>query len=107
MVYVVQENPKFNILPAQRFGEISVLLPKGSQVMFSPGPAVAELDRKLSNFSDDDYLLCIGDPAAIGIACAVACKWNQGRVTLLKWDRQEADYYAISVNLYPKKGEPN
>ncbi len=100
MVYVVQENPRYNITPAQRFGEIIVLLPPGAQVMFSPGPTVHELNRKLQHFSDEDYLLCIGDPVAIGIATAVACRWNQGRARLLKWDRQETDYYAIPINLY-------
>jgi hypothetical protein len=99
-VYVVQEDPKKNILPAKRFGELEILLPEGSQIMFSPGPVVETLNRKLQAYGDNDFLLCIGDPAAIGIATAVASRWNQGKVRLLKWDRQERDYYEVSFNVF-------
>ena len=99
MVYVVQDNPNVNILPAGRFGEIVVLLQPGN-IMFSPGPVIHELNKKLNKFSDEDYLLCIGDPSAIGIATAVASRWNNGRIKLLKWDRMEKDYYPIEFDIH-------
>lgn len=104
MVYVIQEQQGKNILPAQKYGEIKVLLPPGMQIGFSAGQIVKQIDLKLSNFNDKDYLVLIGDPVAIGIAVAVAAKWNQGRVKLLKWDRQEFTYYPVTLNLY-EKGE--
>jgi len=105
MVYVVQEQPDKNIVSAQKFGEIKILLPHGSNIMFSAGQATHNLVAKMSDFNDDDYLLLIGDPTAIGIATAVACMWNQGRVKLLKWDRQAAMYYPVQVNLYQKESD--
>jgi len=99
-VYVIQDDPNKNILPAQRFGEIVTLLPVGKNIMFSPGPVVSELTRKLARFCSEDYLLCIGDPAAIAIATAVASRWSNGRVSLLKWDRMEKDYYPIKFDIY-------
>lgn len=104
MVFVIQEQSSKNILPAADFGEIKVLLPSGAQITFSPGPVTRELMRGLAKFNDEDYLLLMGDPVAIGIATAAAAHHNQGRVKMLKWDRQERQYFPISINLY-QKGE--
>ena len=99
-VYVVQDQPGKNILPAQAYGEINVLLDSNKQIRFSTGQVVNQLKVALSGFSDEDYLLLIGDPVAIGVATALAAEWNQGRVKFLKWDRQEMQYYVVSVNIH-------
>lgn len=101
-VYIVQESPGKNVLGATSFGNPEFLLPSDRQVTFSPGPTVFELRNRLQRFCDDDYILLIGDPAAIGIACMVAGEANLGRVKLLKWDRQEQRYYPIQVDLHPE-----
>jgi len=44
----------------------------------------------------------MGDPAAIGLACAIAANINQGRFNLLKWDRQEQDYYPVVVDIHQR-----
>lgn len=105
MVYVIQEQKGKNLIPATKYGELKFLLPQGTQITFSAGQAVNKLKIELSDFNDNDYLLLIGDPVAIGITFAVAAEWNQGKVKVLKWDRQESMYYPLSINLYPKKGE--
>ena len=101
-VYVVQEVPKFNVLSAKKYGELELLLPPG-QVILSAGPTVSRLKHKLRNFTYMDYLLLIGDPLAIGVAVAIASSANRGKVALLKWDRQEQQYYPLTVNLYGGK----
>jgi len=106
MVYVTQEQEGKNILPALKYGELTVLVSSSTQVGFSAGQVTREIDAKLSNFNDEDYLLLIGDPIIIGIAIAMAGKWNQGRVKVLKWDRQEHVYYPVSLNFF-EKGESN
>ena len=53
---------------------------------------------------DEDYLLLMGDPSAIGIACAIAATQNRGKFKCLKWDRREYKYYPIEVNLF-ERGE--
>jgi ABC-type sugar transport system substrate-binding protein len=53
----------------------------------------------MTSFTDMDYIVCIGDPAAIGIVCALAAQMNGGRFTVLKWDRQEHVYYPVHVDL--------
>jgi len=106
VVFVVQESPDKNLLPAAKYGELKILLSPGP-VVLSPGPTVMKLRRELRGFCDEDYLLLIGDPAAIGIACMVAGDMNRGRVKVLKWDRQEQMYYPVAVDLYAgrEKGE--
>ena len=98
-VYVVQEVPKFNVLPARKYGELELMLPPGL-ITLSAGPTVNRLKHKLRNFTDMDYLLLIGDPLAIGLAVAIASNANRGKARLLKWDRQEKQYYPLNVNLY-------
>ena len=106
-VYVVQEvfkkekgiaRPLFNLNPAREFGQISVLLPSG-QVMLHPIPMVRELQKKLKDFCDDDYILPIGDPSAIAVASIVATKNNCGRFKMLKWDRKAGAYDVIEITI--------
>ena len=83
---------------------IMLLFESGTQIMFSPQPAIRKLKRKLRDFNDNDYLLMMGDPAAMGIACCVAAEMNRGKFKILKWDKKQQRYYPVSVNLN-EKGE--
>jgi hypothetical protein len=98
-VYVIQESPGKNIVGASDYGSIYVMLPKDSQVMFESDSFIKEISEKMKDFSNDDYLLLIGDPTAIGIACSIAAKYNDQEYNVLKWDRQEKKYFAIHINL--------
>ena len=98
-VYVVQEVIGRNVLSAEKFGDLELLLPEGSQIVLSAGPTVNRLRYTLRNFNDDDYLLLIGDPSAIGIACAIAATNNRGQFKCLKWAKREYKYYPVEINL--------
>ena len=109
IVYVLQElqgtsigRPKYNIIGAQKFGKLKVLLKENTQIVLSPGPIIFELRRLLRDYTSKDYLLLSGDPSVIGIACSVVSDINNGRFNLLKWDRQEQMYYPLEINLYEK-----
>ena len=95
-VYVLQElpgtsigRPKYNIIGAQKYGKLKVLLKENTQIIMSPGPIIFELRRLLRDYTSKDYLLLSGDPSVIGIAVAIASDINNGRFNLLKWDRKE------------------
>ena len=103
-VYVVQEVSGRNILSAEKFGKLELLLPEGSQLVLSSGPTVKRLTHKLRNFNDEDYLLLMGDPAVIGLACVIASEINVGAYKVLKWDRIEKDYYPVSIDIH-KRGD--
>ena len=109
IVYVIQEipgtqsgNPKINIIGAAKYGEFEFLLPEFSQIIFSPGPLIFKLRKALKDFTTEDYLLLTGDPAIIGVACSIVSDMTNGKYNLLKWDKQERQYYPIEINLYEK-----
>ena len=45
----------------------------------------------------------MGDPAIIAATSAVVSDINNGKFKMLKWDRESAKYYPLSVNLYQKE----
>lgn len=98
-VWVVQEVPGRNVLPAKKFGALQTLIGAHQQIVVDSESAVQLIKQKLTTFGDGDYLIAIGDPAAIGIACAAAAQANAGRFKLLKWDRQEKQYYPVQISL--------
>ena len=107
-VYLVQEiptdretgQPKIDITPALKYGEIKIMFPRLKQMQFSPGPMVMEIKNSLKNFTQDDYLLLYGDPAIIGVVCAVASDITNGKFKLLKFDRRQFTYYPIELNIF-------
>ena len=113
IVYIIQEipgtqagTPRINIMSASKYGKFKFLLPEFSQIIFSPGPLIFKLRNLLKNYRTKDYLLLTGDPAIIGVACSIASDITNGKYNLLKWDRQENQYYPIAINLH-EKGEIN
>ena len=113
IVYVTQEiagtkdgRPKINIMGAAQYGTFKFLLPELSQIIFSPGPLIFKLRNGLKNYTLKDYLLLTGDPAILGVACSIASDITNGKYNLLKWDKQESQYYPITINLH-EKGERN
>jgi len=109
IVYVLQElpgtrigRPKFNIMGALKYGKLKVLLKENTQIVLSSGPVMYELRKLLKDYNSNDYLLLSGDPAVIGLACAIVSDINNGKFKLLKWDRQEKVYYPIEINLFEK-----
>jgi hypothetical protein len=108
-VYVIQMiagtaegRPKINIMGASKYGEFVFLLPELSQIIFSPGPLIFKLRKALKDFTTEDYLLLTGDPAIIGVACSIVSDMTNGKYNLLKWDKQERQYYPIEINLYER-----
>ena len=108
-VYVVQERKKFdrvtgelvpavNIMPAAEYGELIELFDSKQHALLT-SQVVSKLRNKLRGFSDNDYLLPIGNPILIGIATAMAAKNNMGRVKLLHWDRELTRYIILNYEL--------
>jgi len=103
-VYVVQEVPGRNILGARVYGDLKVLLPSNVNIVLSPAPTIRRLRQALKKFSNSDFLLLMGDPAVIGLACVIASEINVGRFSILKWDRIEKDYYPVMIDIHKREG---
>ena len=91
------ERKAMNILPAAEHGEIVVLMPQ-SQSLLAPVPTVRALREKLKDFSDDDFILPVGDPALMSTVAIVASEINHGRIKFLKWDRELRKYHVIQID---------
>ena len=87
-----------DITPAAKFGVLEVLVP-GGPVVLSTQHLVTTLKDKLRDFCDDDYLLCLGDPAVMTICASICSRVNGGRYTLLVWDRHANEYLPVPVQL--------
>lgn len=104
-VYVVQNphrlnretqelEPMFDMAPAEEYGELVFLLSPNAKP-FDAASVGEQLDEGLEDFSDNDYLLLVGNPALIGMACAIAARWNEGTVNVLQWNGRERRYIPI------------
>lgn len=106
-VFVVQESPGRNYVDAQRYGAIQEpLLPATTNLFMATRPVIRELRKKLRSFTDNDYLLLVGDPNIIGLACAIAADLNVGRYKTLKWDREQRRYYAAECDIHDRNVKP-
>lgn len=97
-----ETGPQFDFRPLLKFGEPIILLPARVN-FFVTVPVVRALRDKLATFSDDDYLVPIGDPSIMGAAVAIACNINGGRAKILKWDRQYQDYIPVQLDISGKE----
>lgn len=91
------ERVSMNLTPAGEYGDIEILMPQ-SQSMLAPVPTVRALKEKLRTFSDEDYILPVGDPVLISTVAMVAGEMNHGRVKFLKWDKGLRRYFPIQVD---------
>jgi hypothetical protein len=108
-VYVVQEilkrdnsgivKSKHDLTPAAKHGNLVFLLPSEA-ARFSVGLYAERMAKLLANYSDSDYILPVGDPAAMMIAGALAAKANNGRVNVLSWDRLTGGYLPVTVQCW-------
>ena len=99
-----QTKQPLNILPASDYGHFVFCLEQSSQIIYSPQPFVHKMKKNLKDIREKDYILCMGDPSIIAISSAIASDTTQGKINMLKWDRQEKRYYPLSFKLY-EKGE--
>src|SRR5689334_17698838 len=86
--------PRFDLSTAERYGRVEFLLSPTARP-FNPGPIVAELREKLSDYGDEDYLLLVGNPCIMGWACAIAADFNDGKVNILQWSGRDQAYTPI------------
>jgi hypothetical protein len=109
-VFIVQEPLKRNhrsgemesfmdLTPASAYGELVVLLGRGAAGTLTPGPMIHQLKRKLSSYTDEDYLLLVGDTGAIAAAAAIASSITGGTFNILKWNRQTKQYLKVRMEV--------
>ena len=88
--------PKFDYGPAEDFGPVEFLL-NDSARPFVLAPIIQELQEKLRDFGDQDYLLLTGNPTLLGLAFAIAADANGGNLRVLQWHGRSGTYTAIEA----------
>ncbi len=89
-VFITQDTGH-NIESARQYGELKVLL-SFKDVASGTKSMIDLLYKRLKDVSPEDYILCVGDPIAIGLAVHIAMKYTQGKINFLKWDRVRMVY---------------
>ena len=98
-VYVLQHPPEsINIMAAKEYGTLVFCLPERSQLVYSAAPFVRKMKKNLRDFEPRDFILCIGDPAIIGLSTYIVGDITHGLFNMLKWDRQERMYYPLTFD---------
>lgn len=94
-VFVVQDTDR-NLLPAKEFGTLRVMLTYSDTVL-GYEHVLKKLQKEMAGITSKDYLLCIGDPVAIGLAVHVAFMFTNGNISILKWDRVKYEYRKVEI----------
>lgn len=90
---------KYDLGPAEEFGELTECLPPGN-IPRDMASTTAALKAALGEFRrDEDYLLAIGDPIAISLAVLIADRVARGGVRVLKWDRRGTRYIPFTLEI--------
>jgi hypothetical protein len=99
-VYVVQGTDNGKYERAKRYGTLVYLMERDA----FPDNAEERIDHMhhtmhaaLFNFNPArDWILLTGDPVAIAMCILVLSQWTL-HIPCLKWDRQEQEYYAVTI----------
>jgi hypothetical protein len=98
-VFIVSMMPKMNFTDAAGFGELVAVYPPDLQVVGGAGVTnhLVEMARDaLNGFTEEDFIIPVGDPTLIGIVFAVAAEQST-KLRVLKWDRFERGYVPTEV----------
>lgn len=95
--------PRIKYATLRPYGTPEFLFSWGELEEGQPLPEMAQLvwqlRARLSSFSDEDFIVPVGNPALIGMAIAVAAECNGGRVKVLDWRRESNQYRVIDFDL--------
>jgi len=92
--------PVFDLQPASRFGVLTFVLPGGNRPPLSPEAVLPQIRDAMMAYTEDDYIVTVGDPALYVWAAALAAHGTNGAVNLLKWNAREQSYYAAKAQLW-------
>lgn len=70
-----------------------------SQAQAPPYSLIETMRSALRTFSQDDYLLPVGDPVVMSLATHFALESSGGRVQILRWDRVTQSYQVVHFDV--------
>ena len=101
IVFVIQDDPRKNMVGAQEWGELRLVLTATDEpTLFNIPQITKKIFDALIWMKPSDYLLLAGSPLAIAIANAAAARITLGNYNVLKWDAQEKRYWEAQINFH-------
>lgn len=110
-VFVVQEQLRFDLASgknvprfptienAQALGQLVFMLEPNAHP-FNQSAVVGTFHKFLNEYSDDDYLILVGNPILLGMATAIAASYNSGRVNFLQWSPKGERYVLVHSEMF-------
>ena len=103
-VFVTQENPNLNYLPAEEFGDIVFL----TREDFSPvrnslhnGALMTDVRTKLKDFDPErDYITVSGSPVVAAVVFMILSERTR-LVNILRWSNRDHLYQHLVINTKP------
>lgn len=89
--------PKFDFTEAAQFGTLKEIVGEFEDILFTDRIA-SIVQSSLEEFTQDDYLLAVGDPTVIALCAGVIFR-KHSSVKMLKWDRQTRKYLMLELKL--------
>ncbi len=92
---------------AREYGELRYIYPAG-RLSQDPDYLVRTAREKLRDFTSNDYLLLLGDTAAIAIATVIAAQQLEAdarHLQLLLWDGRLQCYYPVRPEIWEPDSE--
>ena len=87
---------------ARRYGPLLELLEPGAKPFDQD--SIEELDQNIASSCAEDYILCVGNPTLIGVACASFALLH-GRLNVLQWQSKKGVYEAIQIEFTDEGAE--
>lgn len=96
-VFIVQDVGHLNFLPAERFGDLEVLI-FGPRSHLALSREIPHMRSKMRNIDREDWVLACGHPFFIAAAAHIQYEMT-GQMRMLYWDRQTEQYVKVEVKL--------
>lgn len=99
--------PTMDLSPAQEFGDLKFILREDRNPFKNIQGAMAETVEYLETegFSQDDWLLLVGNPTLIAIVASAATMMVD-KLRVLQWDRNGRKYRPVEITLEPFLNTP-
>ena len=96
-VFIVQEDQTKDFRPAERWGELHVLILAKESRSMNNNQLMDVLYRRLEGFMEGDFLLLVGSPKLIGMAFLAANR-IVAKFNILVWDRLRYTYNQETID---------
>lgn len=109
-VFIPQHPSKFNPTTGERendgdlsgvmaFGHPVFMLPQGRLRYGRIHRRVVWMRKAMFDYTKDDYLMMVGDPAVIAAAFFIAATKAQGPVNVIRWMRQTNEFKVFPLDM--------